>query len=170
MPSPILRPIVPTSPAKRPSARSAAPSATRSAPATKEAASGPNLSDVGRRLKPHELLESIVDPSAQVPDAYATWLVQTADGHVHQGQIEHENAEALTLRAASAVDSPTVIPTADIEARRKSPTSNMPAGTINVLQREEVLDLLAYLLQQHGYRQATVGDLPPAKATAATQD
>lgn len=111
---------------------------------------GPNLSDVGRRLKPHELLESIVAPSAQVPDAYATWLIQTADGNVYQGQIEHENAETLTLRAASAVDPPTVIPAADIEARRKSPTSNMPAGTINVLEREEILDLLAYLLQQRG--------------------
>jgi len=111
---------------------------------------GPNLSDVGRRLKPHELLESIIAPSAQVPDAYATWLVQTANGKVHQGQIEHETADTLTLRAASAVDPPTVIPIADVEARRKSPTSNMPAGTINVLHREEILDLLAYLLQQRG--------------------
>jgi len=111
---------------------------------------GPNLSDVGKRLKPQELLESIVAPSAQVPDAYATWLIQTADGQVHQGQIEHETAETLTLRAASAVDPPTVLRIADIEARRKSPTSNMPAGTINVLNRDEILDLLAYLREQRG--------------------
>jgi uncharacterized repeat protein (TIGR03806 family) len=111
---------------------------------------GPDLSDAGSRLKPPELLQSILEPSAQVADAYATWLIQTADGQVHQGQIEHESNELLTLRAASAVDPPTVVPVSEIEARRKSPTSNMPAGTVNVLEREEILDLLAFLLQQRG--------------------
>jgi putative heme-binding domain-containing protein len=119
---------------------------------------GPNLTDVGLRLKPQELLEAIVEPSAQIADAFATWLVQTADGQVHQGQIEHEDAETLTLRAASAVDRPTMIAVADIETRRKSPTSNMPAGSINVLEREELLDLVAYLLSQKTVDRRSAGN------------
>jgi putative heme-binding domain-containing protein len=131
---------------------------------------GPNLSDVGKRLKPHELLKAIVDPSAQIADTYATWLVQTADGQVHQGRIEHEDADRLILRAASAVDLPTTIAVADIEARRRAPTSNMPAGTVNVLQREEILDLLAYLLGQRGLEPAAASDSQPEKSAASIAD
>jgi putative heme-binding domain-containing protein len=131
---------------------------------------GPNLSDVGLRLKPQELLEAIVEPSAQIADAFAIWLVQTADGQVHQGQIEHEDAETLTLRAASAVERPTRVSIADIEARRKSPTSNMPAGSINVLERDEILDLVAYLLEQRGRERSSAAGLPSAKAAVAGSD
>jgi uncharacterized repeat protein (TIGR03806 family) len=131
---------------------------------------GPNLTDVGSRLKPQELLEAIVEPSSQIADAFATWLVQTADGQVHQGQIEHEDTETLTLRAASAVDRPTVIAIADIEARRKSPTSNMPAGSINVLERAEILDLVAYLLEQRGSEPSSAAELPSEKAAVAGPD
>ena len=43
-------------------------------------------------------------------------------------------AEVVTLRKA------------DIVERRRSDQSNMPAGMLNVLREEQVLDLLAYLL------------------------
>ena len=35
---------------------------------------------------------------------------------------------------------------ADIVERRRLSVSNMPEGVLNVLQQDEVLDLLAYLL------------------------
>ena len=34
----------------------------------------------------------------------------------------------------------------DIAERRKSPISNMPVGIINVLEKQQILDLLAYIL------------------------
>jgi uncharacterized repeat protein (TIGR03806 family) len=111
---------------------------------------GPDLSDVGKRVSPAELLESIVEPSAKVADAYATWLVQTADGQVHSGRIDREDEAILVLRGGSAVQVPVEIRLEEIEGRRKSDTSNMPAGVINVLHETEVLDLLAYLLSQQG--------------------
>ena len=36
----------------------------------------------------------------------------------------------------------------EITARGRLPQSNMPTGIVNVLKREEVLDLLAYLLSE----------------------
>ena len=111
---------------------------------------GPSLSDVGKRLSPAELLESIVEPSAKVADAYATWLVHTTDGQVHSGRIDREDEAIVVLRSGSAVDAPVEIRLDAIEARRKSAISNMPAGVINVLHEGEVLDLLAYLKSQQG--------------------
>ncbi len=111
---------------------------------------GPNLSDIGRRIPPAELLESIVEPSAKIADVYATWLVQTADGQTHSGRIDREDQNVLVLRGGSALDALVEIPVAEIEARRKSDVSNMPAGAVNVLHEHEVLDLLAYLLSLQG--------------------
>jgi uncharacterized repeat protein (TIGR03806 family) len=111
---------------------------------------GPNLSDIGKRIPPTELLESIVEPSAKIADVYATWLVQTADGQTHSGRIDREDQGVLVLRGGSALDALVEIPVADIEARRKSEVSNMPAGAVNVLHEHEVLDLLAYLLSLQG--------------------
>jgi len=107
---------------------------------------GPNLSDIARRLSAREILEAIVEPSAKVADEYATWLVQTDDGLTSTGIIEREEQGRLVLRQASTTDPPVEIDTNTIVARRKSDTSNMPAGTLDVLHKQQILDLLAYLL------------------------
>ncbi len=111
---------------------------------------GPDLSDVGKRLTSAELLESLVEPSAKIADAYATWHLQTADGQVHSGRIDREDERFVVLRGGSALDAFVEIPVGEIEARRKSDISNMPAGIVNVLHEHEILDLLAYLLSQRG--------------------
>jgi hypothetical protein len=50
------------------------------------------------------------------------------------------------LRATDADEPPVEIEKASVVGRGKSPTSNMPEGTVNVLHKEELLDLLAYLM------------------------
>ena len=107
---------------------------------------GPDLSQVAKRLSARELIEAIVEPSAKIADEYATWLVQTDDGRTASGMIEREEHGRLVLRPASSTEPPQEIETREIVARRKSTTSNMPPGMINVLHEHEVLDLVAYLL------------------------
>jgi putative heme-binding domain-containing protein len=111
---------------------------------------GPDLSDVGKRLLPAELLESLVEPSAKIDDAWANWLVQTVDGQVHSGRIDRQDEKVVVLRSGSALDVFVEIPAHQIEVRQKSDQSNMPAGIVNVLHDHEILDLLAYLLAQRG--------------------
>jgi hypothetical protein len=43
-------------------------------------------------------------------------------------------------------DSLVEVQVSDVVERRRSNVSNMPNGVINVLQKNEVLDLLAYIL------------------------
>lgn len=105
---------------------------------------GPDLTDAGRRLAPLVLLESLVDPSREVADEYATVLVATEEGAVHAGRIEREDDDVLVLRPAPPGGSIT-IPKAQISERRRQAESNMPAGILNVLHENEIADLIAYL-------------------------
>ncbi len=110
---------------------------------------GPDLSGLGRRLARRDILESILLPSKVIADEYATFLIETADGSVVSGRIEREEAQMLVLRPPSS-DQTVTVQKAKILGRRRSDQSNMPAGIANVLRKEQVLDLLAYLLSDPG--------------------
>jgi uncharacterized repeat protein (TIGR03806 family) len=105
---------------------------------------GPDLAGVGRRLKAREVLESILLPSKVIADGYADTVVETARGTVVTGRIEREDDRVLVLRPPSG--EAVTVPKKEIVDRRKSDVSNMPPGIVNVLQKDQVLDLVAYLL------------------------
>src|SRR5439155_6111695 len=101
---------------------------------------GPDLAGVGRRLKAREVLESILLPSKVIADGYADTVVETAGGAVITGRIEREDDRVLVLRPPSG--EAVTVPKKEIVDRRKSDVSNMPPGTVNVLQKDQVLDLV----------------------------
>ncbi len=107
---------------------------------------GPDLTGISRRLKPKELLESLVEPSKKVAPEYATAVIATTDGLIVEGRIELETETTVTLREGGALAEPRIIQKSDIEERALSPKSSMPAGILNTLSQEEVLNLLAYLI------------------------
>ncbi|MCA9131563.1 MAG: PQQ-dependent sugar dehydrogenase [Planctomycetales bacterium] len=109
---------------------------------------GPNLTDVAHRRKPSEILESIIDPSASIDDKYAATQVVTVDGEVVIGRVESEDDKVLVVRGNESFDAPRTILKSDIEVRSLSKVSTMPSGTVNHLELEEILDLLAYLLAE----------------------
>ena len=106
---------------------------------------GPNLTGLSSRMKVDEIVKSIVSPSATIDDKYAQTIVVTADGGVVQGRVVRETDEAIVLRGTESQARPITIPKDDIEQRSLSKVSMMPDGTINHLQLEEILDLVAYL-------------------------
>ncbi|AGA26759.1 PQQ-dependent sugar dehydrogenase [Singulisphaera acidiphila] len=106
---------------------------------------GPDLTGVGRRLDTHNLLESILLPSKVIADEYAGVLLETADGAVVTGRVEREDDQVVVLRPPGAADLLSV-EKANILQRRRSELSNMPLGIVNVLRKEQVLDLIAYLM------------------------
>lgn len=107
---------------------------------------GPNLTGIGRRLTPRDLLQSLLLPAEKIADEYAVFVVATDEGQVFSGRIEREDAETLVLRPTAADEAPIEISIDRIDERHKSNISNMPAGTLNVLKQDEILDLLDYLL------------------------
>jgi hypothetical protein len=59
--------------------------------------------------------------------------------------IEETATQVKVLVDPLAKAAPTIIDKEDIDVREKSKTSIMPAGLLNRLNEEEILDLIAYI-------------------------
>jgi len=109
-------------------------------------AEGPDLSGAGNRYTPRDLLESILSPSLVISDTYFDTEVWTHDDSVHVGRIEEITDETLSLRTSPPASELIEIPLAEIAERRPSPLSRMPENLLDTLTREQILDLLAFVL------------------------
>jgi putative heme-binding domain-containing protein len=110
-------------------------------------AQAPDLSGVGSRMNPADLLMSIIEPSAVVSDQYANSEISRVDGGKTIGRILNEEGDKLQL-AVNAFD-PSVqvsVSRSDILAIDRSAVSPMPVGLVNSLNEQELADLVAFLL------------------------
>ena len=108
--------------------------------------SGPDLTGAGSRYSLRDLLENIIDPSKVISDQYPTEQIQTKDGGLIIGRVTvEENGKLFVMTSALAPDSLTPVDEKDVKSRAPYPVSMMPPGLINSLNREELLDLLAYI-------------------------
>jgi len=112
-------------------------------------ATGPDLTQAAGRFKMKDLVEAIVLPSKAVSDQYQAHVIQTVQGKVHTGRIisESENDVTVVTDPEDATKF-AVIERADIEEMFAANQSLMPAGLLDQLNEEEVLDLLAYTLSR----------------------
>ena len=69
-----------------------------------------------------------------------------SDGAVHLGQVQEETDAVVRLRSLSATSAPVILAKVLIESRKKLDISNMPPGMVNTLSEQQILDLVAYLL------------------------
>ncbi len=112
-------------------------------------ATGPDLTNVAGRFSPRDLSESIVDPSKVISDQYRASIVVTTSGKVHTGRLAGDTDGQLTILIDPEDANQVVqVPKADVESVAPSPLSLMPKDLLNTLNREEVLDLYAYLLSR----------------------
>lgn len=106
---------------------------------------GPDLTNVAKRLKRNELIQAIVDPSAQIPPEYSMTVLTTADGRTLTGRIEYEDDEHVRLRPPESFNLTINIDKKDLEDRALSHASLMPADMLNSCTATEIADLLGYL-------------------------
>jgi putative heme-binding domain-containing protein len=110
---------------------------------------GPDLTSVAGRFSPRDLLESIIDPSKVISDQYAAVTVVTDDGKVATGRIVNLNGDTMKINTNMLnPDEQTTIDRRQIEEMFPAKTSMMPAGLLNTLEENEILDLLAYVLSR----------------------
>ena len=118
------------------------------------AAVGPDLTAVSGRYGPRDLLESILLPSKVISDQYEAVIVSTADGKVVTGRIMNLHGDTMTINTDMLDPSAQVnVNRTKIEETRPSPISMMPEGLLSTLDKEEVVDLIAYLYSR-GDREA----------------
>jgi putative heme-binding domain-containing protein len=110
---------------------------------------GPDLAKLDAKLKPEEIWHDIVEPSFKINEKYQSWTITTKAGKSVTGLIVEETPEAVkVLENPLAKAPPVVIKKSDIDEKQKSPTSIMPKGLLDKLTREEILDLVAYVVSR----------------------
>jgi putative heme-binding domain-containing protein len=106
---------------------------------------GPDLTGVAARFGRRELLEQILEPSKVVDPQYRPLVVTLTDATTYVGTPQREDDKVLTLNIGLGVDETIDIDRSQIAERKFSEQSPMPAGLLNILNAQQILDLLAYL-------------------------
>jgi putative heme-binding domain-containing protein len=107
---------------------------------------GPDLTSVSSRFSNRDLLDSILHPNKVVSDQYESSLISRKNGEVVNGRVLFEEDGALHISVNPLdPDQVTVVKRSDVEGMLPSPISPMPPGLIYTLNRDEMLDLFAYI-------------------------
>lgn len=110
---------------------------------------GPDLTGAAGRFSARDLLESIVDPNKTISDQYAAVVISTVDGKVVTGRIINLNGDNFILNTNMLdPNAHTSVNRSQIDEMMVSKVSMMPAGLLNTLNQDELLDLMAYLLSR----------------------
>lgn len=108
---------------------------------------GPDLTDVGKRLKRPEILQSILEPSAKIDPRFAAWTVVTNAGRVHTGLLIDRTEQHIHLRTTRNED--IRLPHAEIDEFVQQTTSLMPDRLLTEMSASQIADLLALLVDAH---------------------
>jgi putative heme-binding domain-containing protein len=106
---------------------------------------GPELTTVSSRFSRRDILESILEPSKVVSEQFANTDFVLKNGDSATGRIVSETAETVVIRPSMLAPDMREIRKADIKSREISKLSPMPPGLVNILTKQEILDLLAFL-------------------------
>ena len=104
---------------------------------------GPDLSTIGDTYNTEHLINTLLDPSANISPGYSTTIIVTTEGVMHTGILKSASVEEIVL---SSTDGAIVkIAVDEIDQRRASQVSVMPEGIEDLISKQEFLDLIAYL-------------------------
>jgi putative membrane-bound dehydrogenase-like protein len=105
---------------------------------------GPDLLAALRNKTREALLIDLLDPSREVDSRYINYLVTTKTGRVVTGMIAAETGSSITLRRAEKAED-TILRT-QIDEIQATAKSVMPEGLESQLSKQDVADVIAYLL------------------------
>ncbi len=104
---------------------------------------GPDLTDVARRFKRLDILESILHPSKTISEQWAAVEFLTARKQSVVGVVASETQDAYDIRTVGGGQ--VRLLKKDIASQKTATTSTMPEGLLNGLSLSEIRDLLTFL-------------------------
>lgn len=108
---------------------------------------GPDLTQVGNRFSPKDILEHTIDPGKEVSDQYAATVFTMKDGSSITGRlISEENGNYVVSQNPFAPDVLRQVPKADVVSTKLSKVSLMLPGLLGQLNDEEIKDLVAFMV------------------------
>ncbi|MEM0895975.1 MAG: heme-binding protein [Verrucomicrobiota bacterium] len=108
---------------------------------------GPDLTSVGGKFSPRDLLETIIEPSKEISDQYGSMVFTKTDGSQVIGRIMNLSGDTVNVNTNMMDPTSTVrIDRKKVTSMEHSTISMMPPGLVNMMNKDDVLDLLAYLI------------------------
>lgn len=108
---------------------------------------GPDLTSAGRRYSPHDLLDQVLNPSKVINEQFSAITVVTEAGLTHTGVVVNLSGDQLTLNTDLTDPNKRVsIDRKTIDELIVSKTSPMPEGLFNRMTKDEILNLVAYVI------------------------
>ncbi len=106
---------------------------------------GPRMDGIGSLQTPQYLLESIIKPNAAIAEGFESVLVETKEGDYYAGVLKSETEEELVIN--SPEEGIITVKAADVISREKG-LSGMPEGMDQMLSRQDLRNLVAFLRAQ----------------------
>ncbi|RFC43104.1 MAG: Glucose/arabinose dehydrogenase, beta-propeller fold [Verrucomicrobia bacterium] len=116
---------------------------------------GPDLTGAGGRYSPHDLLDQIINPSKEINEQFAPIVVTKNDGTILSGVVVNLSGDSVTLNTDLTDPNQRLnVDRKEVKSIELSKVSPMPPMLLAMLKKDEVLDLLAYVLsggnKEHG--------------------
>jgi len=108
---------------------------------------GPDLTNVAKRFNAAQILESIIEPSKVVDPKYSYSVYVLIDGTSVSGRPVGVSSKTLKLEVNPFTQETIEVDREDIDESYPGKTSPMPSGLLDTLNKEEVKDLIAYLIR-----------------------
>ena len=102
---------------------------------------------MGKRYSIRDILVAICEPSHSISEQYQASVITLKNGSSVYGRVIYKNKKELAV--ATTAFNPSVIqkiPADQVQTVKPSNISLMPSGTINGMNKEELANLMAYLL------------------------
>lgn len=104
---------------------------------------GPDLSHIGKKYTPPQLLEQILFPNKVIDPKFVAYAIETADDINCVGFILQRTDKEVVVKDATAVEKR--IPLARIKEMKAQKLSLMPEGLLQSMTASDAADLIAYL-------------------------
>ena len=109
---------------------------------------GPKISDTLAKYKgdAEAILQEIIEPSRNIEEKYRKYMFELEDDIFISGNIVAEDGESITILSGAIGSPEQKVSRKSIVSRSPSKLSIMPVALLNTLDKEQILDLLAFVL------------------------
>lgn len=119
---------------------------------------GPDLTGAGGRYSPHDLLDNIINPSKVINEQFVPIIVTKNDGTVMSGVVVNLSGDGVTLNTDLTDPNQRVnVDRKEVKSIELSTVSPMPPMLLAMLKKDEILDLVAYVLSGGNKEHAMFG-------------
>jgi putative heme-binding domain-containing protein len=116
---------------------------------------GPDLTGAGGRYSPRDFLDQIIHPSKEINEQFVPVVLTKLDGETVTGIIVNLNGDVVQVNTDLTDPNQRVgVDRKQVKSIETSKISPMPEGLLNMLQKEEILDLVAFVLSGGDARNA----------------